>query len=67
MAGVKGAFVNNINSIGCFVSLLLVILCFVIYSNTGEESLSYSLFFIGAPLGFFFLIRGVVQSEQKDD
>lgn len=67
VAGVKGAFVNNINSIGCFVSLLLVILCFVIYSNTGEESLSYSLFFIGAPLGFFFLIRGAAQSKQKDD
>jgi hypothetical protein len=67
VAGVKGAFTKNINSIACFVSLLLIIMFFVLHDIYGAKQTSPVYVFIGALLGFFFLIRGVVQSEQKDD
>ena len=69
VAGVKGAFTKNINSIGCFVSLLLMIVPIMILNIYGPDTADRFTFliFLGAPLGFFFLIRGVVQSEQKDD
>ncbi len=67
VAAVKGALAKNVNSIGCFVSLLLMLVSFTIFNNFGETTagLYRPLFYIGAALGIIFLIRVVVQKRMK--
>ena len=67
VAAVKGTLAKNVNSIGCLVSLLIILVPITIFTNYGERTAEpfRPLFYIGAALGIFFLIRGVVQKRMK--